>query len=150
MPGNRGVVYVGARKGRSAQHRLSQAGGPSREKGRTRRNPEGFKAQAMEKMQDLTCITDILPTGNHGCATAGVTAGSTVLVSGAGPVGSAAAASAFLLGAAVVIVSDFNQARLAQVKSFGFATIDLSQEGSIGERIEKILRCPKSTAQSIA
>jgi len=45
------------------------------------------KAQAMEKIQDLTCLTDILPTGYHGCVCAGVTTGSTVLVSGAGPVG---------------------------------------------------------------
>ena len=59
------------------------------------------KAQAMEKILDLTCLTDILPTGYHGCVSAGVTTGSTVLVSGAGPVGLAAAASALLLGAAV-------------------------------------------------
>src|SRR5580693_6114766 len=72
------------------------------------------KAQAMEKIQDLTCLTDILPTGYHGCVNAGVTTGSTVLVSGAGPVGLAAAASAQLLGAAVVIVADFNKQRLGQ------------------------------------
>src|SRR6202522_4285484 len=70
------------------------------------------KAQAMEKIQDLACLTDILPTGYHGCVNAGVTTGSTVLVSGAGPVGLAAAASAQLLGASVVIVSDFNKERL--------------------------------------
>src|SRR5437879_3548504 len=71
------------------------------------------KAQAMEKIQDLTCLSDILPTGFHACVSAGVTTGATVLISGAGPVGLAAAASAFLLGAAVVIVADFNQQRLA-------------------------------------
>jgi glutathione-independent formaldehyde dehydrogenase len=101
------------------------------------------KAQAMEKMQDLTCITDILPTGYHGCVTAGVTTGSTVLVSGAGPVGLAAAASAFLLGAAVVIVSDYNKARLTQAASFGCETIDLSRGGTIGEWLEKILKVPE-------
>src|SRR5881398_1320792 len=63
------------------------------------------KAQAMEKIQDLTCLSDILPTGFHACVSAGVTTGATVLISGAGPVGLAAAASAFLLGAAVVIVA---------------------------------------------
>src|SRR6202045_2844635 len=50
------------------------------------------KAQAMEKILDVTCLTDILPTGYHGCVTAGVTTGSTVLIAGAGPVGLAAGA----------------------------------------------------------
>src|SRR6202789_2047347 len=31
------------------------------------------KAQAMEKILDLTCLTDILPTGYHGCVNGGVT-----------------------------------------------------------------------------
>src|ERR1700685_3625720 len=101
------------------------------------------KAQAMEKILDLTCLTDILPTGYHGCVNAGVTTGSTVLVSGAGPVGLAAAASAQLLGAAVVIVSDFNKERLAHAASFGCERIDLSQGGAIGERIEQILKVPE-------
>src|SRR6476661_9592066 len=65
------------------------------------------KHQAMAKIRDLTMLSDILPTGYHGCITAGVATGSTVLISGAGPVGLAAAAAAFLLGAAVVIVTDF-------------------------------------------
>ena len=101
------------------------------------------KAQAMEKIRDLTCLTDILPTGYHGCVSAGVTTGSTVLIAGAGPVGLAAAASAFLLGAAVVIVTDFNADRLAQARSFGCETIDLSQGGTLGERIEQILKVPE-------
>jgi threonine dehydrogenase-like Zn-dependent dehydrogenase len=57
-----------------------------------------------------------LPTGYHGCVSAGVTTGSTVLISGAGPVGLAAASAAFLLGAAVVIVADFNRARLEHAR----------------------------------
>jgi len=101
------------------------------------------KARAMEKIQDLTCLSDILPTGFHGCVSAGVTTGSTVLISGAGPVGLAAAASAFLLGAAVVMIADFNKERLAQARSFGCETIDLSQGGTIAERIEQILRVPE-------
>jgi glutathione-independent formaldehyde dehydrogenase len=101
------------------------------------------KAQAMEKIEDLTCLTDILPTGYHGCINAGVTTGSTVLISGAGPVGLAAAAAAQLLGAAVVIVSDFNKERLAQAASFGCETIDLAQGGPISERLEAILGVPE-------
>lgn len=101
------------------------------------------KAQALEKILDLTCLTDILPTGYHGCVSAGVTTGSTVLVTGAGPVGLAAAASALLLGAAVVVVADFNAERLAQARSFGCETINLTEGGAITERIEAILGVPE-------
>ena len=58
--------------------------------------------QALEKILDLTMLSDIFPTGYHGAYTAGVTTGSTVYVAGAGPVGLAAAYSAQLLGASVV------------------------------------------------
>jgi glutathione-independent formaldehyde dehydrogenase len=101
------------------------------------------KDQALAKIRDLTCLSDILPTGYHGCVSAGVTAGSTVLISGAGPVGLAAASAAFLLGAAVVIVADFNRARLEHAHSFGCETIDLSKGGSITEHLENILRVPE-------
>ncbi|UGA38413.1 alcohol dehydrogenase catalytic domain-containing protein [Chromobacterium haemolyticum] len=53
--------------------------------------------QALAKIRDLTCLSDILPTGYHGAVSAGVGPGSTVYVAGAGPVGLAAAASARLL-----------------------------------------------------
>jgi glutathione-independent formaldehyde dehydrogenase len=97
------------------------------------------KAQAMEKIRDLTCLTDILPTGYHGCVSAGVTTGSTVLIAGAGPVGLAAAAAALLLGAAVVIVMDFSEARLAQARSFGCETINLTGAEALADHIEAIL-----------
>jgi glutathione-independent formaldehyde dehydrogenase len=97
------------------------------------------KGQAMEKILDLTCLTDILPTGYHGCVTAGVTTGSTVLIAGAGPVGLAAAAAALLLGAAVVMVSDFSKERLEQARSFGCEPIDLNQGAPITDLVEKIL-----------
>src|SRR5271165_2473752 len=84
------------------------------------------KAQAMEKIRDLTCLTDILPTGYHGAVTAKVGVGSTVYVAGAGPVGLAAAAAARILGAAVVMIGDMNKERLAHAKSVGFEPIDLS------------------------
>ena len=54
------------------------------------------KDQAMEKILDLTMLSDIFPTGFHGAYTAGVKPGSTVYVAGAGPVGLAAAYSAML------------------------------------------------------
>jgi glutathione-independent formaldehyde dehydrogenase len=101
------------------------------------------KAQAMEKIRDLTCLTDILPTGYHGAVTAGVGPGSTVYVAGAGPVGLAAAAAARLLGAAVVIVGDVNPVRLAHARSVGFLTVDLSQDASLTEQIAEILGVPE-------
>src|ERR1700709_2006763 len=81
------------------------------------------KDQALEKILDLTMLSDIFPTGYHGCVTAGVKSGSTVYIAGAGPVGLAAAHSAQFLGAAVVIVGDLNADRLRQAESFGCATV---------------------------
>jgi glutathione-independent formaldehyde dehydrogenase len=101
------------------------------------------KAQAMEKIRDLTCLSDILPTGYHGCVSAGVGPGTIVYIAGAGPVGLAAAASAQLLGAACVIVGDMIPDRLAQAKSFGCETIDLSKSANLGEQIEQIVGVPE-------
>ncbi|RAC99167.1 formaldehyde dehydrogenase, glutathione-independent, partial [Burkholderia multivorans] len=72
------------------------------------------KEQAMEKILDLTMLSDIFPTGFHGAVGAGVQVGSTVYVAGAGPVGLAAATSRLLLGAAVVIAGALNADRVAQ------------------------------------
>jgi len=98
--------------------------------------------QALDKIMDLTMLSDIFPTGFHGAVTAGVGVGSTVYVAGAGPVGLAAATSAMLLGAAAVIVGDVNADRLAQARSFGCETIDLSS-GEIADQIEQILGVPE-------
>ena len=100
------------------------------------------KDQAMDKILDLTMLSDIFPTGYHGCVTAGVGVGSTVYIAGAGPVGLAAAASAQLLGAAVVIVGDLNQDRLAQARSFGCETVDVSQ-GDPKDQVEQLLGTPE-------
>src|SRR6266404_1537586 len=82
------------------------------------------KAQAMAKIKDLTCLSDILPTGFHGAVTAKVGVGSTVYVAGAGPVGLAAAASARILGAAAVLIGDMNQERLTHARKVGFEPVD--------------------------
>jgi len=95
--------------------------------------------QALEKIRDLTMLSDIFPTGYHGAYTAGVTTGTTVYVAGAGPVGLAAAYSAQLLGAAVVIVGDRNEERLAQARSFGCETIDISQDATLEDQVAQIL-----------
>ncbi len=98
--------------------------------------------QAMAKIKDLTMLSDIFPTGYHGAFTAGVTTGSTVYIAGGGPVGLACAASAHLLGAAVVIVGDMNRERLAQARSFGCETIDLTQSGELPDMIAQIVGEP--------
>jgi len=101
------------------------------------------KDQAMEKILDLTMLSDIFPTGYHGCVTAGVTQGSTVYIAGAGPVGLAAAHSAQLLGAAVVIVGDLQQDRLGQARSFGCEAIDISEHAALEDQIAEILGVPE-------
>ncbi|HEX3611080.1 MAG TPA: formaldehyde dehydrogenase, glutathione-independent [Sporichthyaceae bacterium] len=103
------------------------------------------KDQAMEKILDLTMITDIFPTGYHGCVQAGVGTGSTVYIAGGGPVGLAAATAALLLGAATVIVGDPNEGRRALARSFGCETVD-PLAGSLPEQIEQILRVPEVDA----
>src|ERR1700732_989679 len=97
------------------------------------------KAQAMQKIRSLTCLSDILPTGYHGAVTAGVGPGSTVYIAGAGPVGLAAAAAAQLLRAAALLVGDLIPERLAQAKSFGCETVDVSLAASVADQIEQIL-----------
>src|SRR5919106_204877 len=70
------------------------------------------KDQAMEKIRDLTMLSDIFPTGFHGAYSAGVGPGSTVYVAGAGPVGLACAHSAqFLWAPATVLNSIMEVAR---------------------------------------
>jgi glutathione-independent formaldehyde dehydrogenase len=100
------------------------------------------KDQAMAKIKDLTMLSDILPTGFHGAVTAGVGVGSTVYIAGAGPVGMAAAASAYVLGAAVVIVGDRNEERLAHARSMGYETIDITKHDNLGEQVAEILGEP--------
>jgi glutathione-independent formaldehyde dehydrogenase len=100
------------------------------------------KAKAMEKIRDLTLLSDILPTGFHGAVTAGVGPGSTVYIAGAGPVGLACAVSCHLLGAAVVIVGDMIPERLAQARTFGCETVDLSKVTSVSDAIAQILGEP--------
>jgi glutathione-independent formaldehyde dehydrogenase len=104
------------------------------------------KQKALEKIRDLTMLSDILPTGFHGAVTAGVGVGSTVYVAGAGPVGLAAAASAQILGAAVVLIGDMNQSRLKHAHSVGFVPVDLSKHDNLSEMIADILGTPEVDA----
>jgi glutathione-independent formaldehyde dehydrogenase len=104
------------------------------------------KDQAMSKIKDLTMLSDILPTGFHGAVNAGVGVGSTVYVAGAGPVGLATAASAYILGAAVVLIGDMNAERLRHAESVGYVPIDLTKSDNLGELIAKVVGKPEVDA----
>jgi glutathione-independent formaldehyde dehydrogenase len=104
------------------------------------------KAQAMAKIRDLTMLSDILPTGFHGAVNAGVGVGSIVYVAGAGPVGLAAAASAQILGAAVVLIGDMNQERLQHAKKVGFEPIDLTKSDKLEDLIAQVVGVPEVDA----
>ncbi len=99
--------------------------------------------QALEKIRDLTLLSDIFPTGFHGAVSAGVGPGSIVYIAGGGPVGLASAAGSQLLGAALVIVGDLIPERLAQARSFGCETVDLTQDATLEEQIEQIVGEPE-------
>jgi len=102
--------------------------------------------QALAKIRDLTMLSDILPTGFHGALQAGVGVGSIVYVAGAGPVGLAAAASARILGAAVVMIGDFNKERLDHAAKVGFTPVDLSKGDNLPEMIAEITGSPEVDA----
>ena len=102
----------------------------------------GPRDAAMAKMLDLTMLSDIFPTGYHGCVQAGVVPGATVYIAGAGPVGMAAAASARLMGAACVIVGDLNADRLAHARACGFETADISK-GPLADQLHALLGVPE-------
>ena len=91
--------------------------------------------QALEKILDLTMLSDIFPTGFHGCVTAGVGVGSTVYIAGAGPVGLLTIASAQLQGAGRVFCVDREPDRLARARDLGAEPVDLS-----GEDVVEVLR----------
>jgi len=104
------------------------------------------KDVTMAKIEDLTLLSDIFPTGYHGAVTAGVGPGSIAYVAGAGPVGLACAASCHLLGAACVIVADMIPERLEQAASFGCETVDLRKDATLLEQIEQIVGVPEVDA----
>ena len=66
-------------------------------------------------------------------------------MAGAGPVGLAAAASARILGAAVVLIGDLDPERLAHAKSVGF-DVDLRQSDNLGDLIASIIGEPEVDA----
>jgi threonine dehydrogenase-like Zn-dependent dehydrogenase len=74
--------------------------------------PEGMH------IEDAVLLTDVVPTGYQAAEMGGIKPGDTVVVFGAGPVGIMAAKSAWLFGAARVIVIDHLEYRLDFVKRY--------------------------------
>jgi S-(hydroxymethyl)glutathione dehydrogenase/alcohol dehydrogenase len=72
---------------------------------------------------DAVLLTDVVPTGYQAAEMGGIQPGDTVVVFGAGPVGLMAARSAWLFGAARVIVIDHIDYRLEFARTFGPAEV---------------------------
>jgi S-(hydroxymethyl)glutathione dehydrogenase/alcohol dehydrogenase len=71
--------------------------------------------------EDALLLTDAFSTGYFGAQLGDIVEGDTVVVLGAGPVGLAAARSAWLMGAGRVIVVDQLEYRLAKAREFALA-----------------------------
>jgi L-iditol 2-dehydrogenase len=80
---------------------------------------------------DAAALLEPLSVGIWACMKARVTAGSRVLVTGAGPIGLVNVAAALAFGATEVVVSDVNPARLALAAELGATTVIDVRETSI-------------------
>jgi threonine dehydrogenase-like Zn-dependent dehydrogenase len=88
--------------------------------------------------EDALLLTDAFSTGYFGAQLADIVEGDTVVVLGAGPVGLAAARSAWLMGAGRVIVVDYLDYRLRKAEDFAFAeTINFGEVGDIVRTLKK-------------
>ena len=91
---------------------------------------------AQEKENDYVMLSDIFPTGYHATVLAGVEAGDSVVIYGAGPVGLMAAISADLKGASKVMVVDSHPDRLKLAEQLGAIPIDDSDGGAVDRVLE--------------
>lgn len=104
---------------------------------------------------DAAALLEPLSVGLWACRKAQVTAGSRVLVTGAGPVGLVAAQAASALGAAEVTITDVNARRLALARDLGVThALDVASEpvGDSGLEPDVLLECsghPAATADAI-
>src|ERR1700744_5870259 len=81
---------------------------------------------AEEKENDYVMLSDIFPTGYHATELAGVQAGESVVIYGAGPVGLMAALSAQIKGASKVMVVDSHPDRLKLAEKIGAIPVDVT------------------------
>jgi L-iditol 2-dehydrogenase len=82
---------------------------------------------------DAAALLEPLSVGVWACKKGKVTAGSRVLVTGAGPIGLVAVQTALAFGATEVIVSDVNPARLALARELGATETVDAREASVAD-----------------
>jgi L-iditol 2-dehydrogenase len=82
---------------------------------------------------DAAALLEPLSVGLWACIKGHVTAGSRVLVTGAGPIGLVAVQTALAFGATEVIVSDVNPARLALARELGATETVDARERSVAD-----------------
>ena len=89
--------------------------------------------------EDAVLLTDAVATGYFGAQLADIAQGDTVVVFGAGPVGLAAARSAWFMGAGRVVVVDHLDYRLTKAKDFAHAeTVNFAQVDDIVVHLKKL------------
>jgi L-iditol 2-dehydrogenase len=93
---------------------------------------------------DAAALLEPLSVGVWACRKGHVTAGSRVLVTGAGPIGLVAVQTALAFGATEVVVSDVNPARLALARELGATETVDARETSVADLArppEVLLEC---------
>ena len=86
-------------------------------------------------------LLEPLSVGIWGCNRARLAAGDDVLVTGAGPVGLLAAATARALGAGGVTITDVSDFRLGTAAALGFQTEKADADPAPGETFDVLLEC---------
>ncbi|HEY3005347.1 MAG TPA: zinc-binding dehydrogenase, partial [Kribbellaceae bacterium] len=98
---------------------------------------------------DAAALLEPLSVAMWACRKGEVTAGSQVLITGAGPVGLMALQAARALGAAEVIVTDVNPYRLALAQDLG-ATHSVDAGTTIGTEPDVLLECSGHPGATVA
>jgi L-iditol 2-dehydrogenase len=117
--------------------------------------PAAFAHPVPESISDDAAgLLEPLSVGVWACRRGQVTAGSRVLVTGAGPIGLVAAQAARAYGATEVVVTDVNPHRLALAERLGAVALDVSRTpvGEAGLEPEVLLECsghPQATRDAI-
>ena len=95
---------------------------------------EAFAHPVPDDMSDdAAALLEPLSVGIWACRKGGVTAGSRVLVTGAGPIGLVSVQAALAFGATEVAVSDVNPARLELARKLGATTVVDARDGAVAD-----------------